>query len=45
MIILGQFFLFLHKTYVVGTHQKRLAEAFLMNTHNICCFVFIVCLC
>ena len=24
------------KTYVVGTHYKRLAEALLMNTHNIC---------
>ena len=24
------------KTYVVGTHQKRLAEALLMSTHNIC---------
>ena len=32
------FFLFLHKkktTNVVGTHQKCLSEAFLMNTHNI----------
>ena len=24
------------KTYVVGTHQKRLGEALLMSTHNIC---------
>ena len=24
------------KIYVVGTHQKRLAEALLMSTHNIC---------
>ena len=23
------------KTYVVGTHQKRLTEALLMSTHNI----------
>ena len=24
------------KTYVVGTHQKRLTEVLLMSTHNIC---------
>ena len=24
------------KTYVVGTHQKRLAKALLMSTHSIC---------
>ena len=24
------------KTYVVGTHQKRLNEALLMSTHSIC---------
>ena len=24
------------KTYVMGTHKKRLAEALLMSTHNIC---------
>ena len=24
------------KTYIVGTHKKRLAEALLMSTHNIC---------
>ena len=30
------FFLFLHKTYVVGTHKKRLIEALLMSIHNIC---------
>ena len=24
------------KTYVVGTHSKRLTEAFLMSNHNIC---------
>ena len=24
------------KTYVVGTHEKRLTEALLMNIHNIC---------
>ena len=24
------------KTYILGTHQKRLAEALLMSTHNIC---------
>ena len=24
------------KTYVVGTHKKRLAEVLLMSTHNIC---------
>ena len=24
------------KTYVVGTHNKRLGEALLMSTHNIC---------
>ena len=24
------------KTFVVGTHSKRLAEALLMSTHNIC---------
>ena len=24
------------KTYVVGTHQKHLAEALLLSTHNIC---------
>ena len=24
------------KTYVVGTYKKRLREAFLMSTHNIC---------
>ena len=24
------------KTYVVGTHLKRLTEALLMSTHNIC---------
>ena len=24
------------KTYVVGTRKKRLGEAFLMSTHNIC---------
>ena len=24
------------KTYVVGTHSKRLAKALLMSTHNIC---------
>ena len=28
-------FLFFHKKYVVGTHQKRLGEALLMSTHNI----------
>ena len=27
-------FLFLHITYVVGTHKKRLGEALLMSTHN-----------
>ena len=26
---------FLKKTYIVGTHQKRLTEALLMSTHNI----------
>ena len=26
------------KTYIVGTHKKRLAEALLMSTHNIICF-------
>ena len=29
-------FLFLMKTYFVGTHQKRLSEALLMSTYNIC---------
>ena len=29
------FFLFYHKRYVVGTHQKRLAKAFPVSTHNI----------
>ena len=24
------------KTYVAGTHRKRLGEALLMSTHNIC---------
>ena len=24
------------KTYAVGTHKKRLREALLMSTHNIC---------
>ena len=24
------------KTYLVGTHEKRLAKALLMSTHNIC---------
>ena len=24
------------KAYVVGTHLKRLAEALLMSTHNMC---------
>ena len=28
------FFLFSMKTYVVGTHQKCLAEALLMSTHS-----------
>ena len=28
------FFLFLHKLYVVGTHQKRLREMLLMITQN-----------
>ena len=29
-------FLFLHENlYVVGTHQKHLSKALLMNTHNI----------
>ena len=30
------FFLFLHENICCGTHQKRLGEALLMNTHNIC---------
>ena len=30
------FYLFFMKAYVAGTHQKRLAEALLMSTHNIC---------
>ena len=36
VIILGYCFLFLNKSYVVGTHQKALGEMFLMSTHNIC---------
>ena len=30
------FFYFYIKTYIVSTHQKRLNEALLMSTHNIC---------
>ena len=30
------FFLFLHINTYCGTHYKRLAESFLMSTHNIC---------
>ena len=29
-------FLFLHENICCGTHQKRLAKALLMSTHNIC---------
>ena len=36
MIILGIFFLFLHKTYIVGTHWKCLTKVLLMSTHNVC---------
>ena len=36
MIILGFFSYFSIKTYVVGTHWKRLVEALPMSTHNIC---------
>ena len=35
-LYLEVFFLFLHKTYVVGTHLKHLDEALLMSTQNIC---------
>ena len=35
VIILGKFFLFLHKTYVVGTHLKCFAEVHLMSTHDV----------
>ena len=35
MIIQGLFYLFLYKTYVVGTHLNRLGGAILMSTHNI----------
>ena len=34
--IVNIFVYFSIKTYVVGTHQKRLGEALLMSTHNIC---------
>ena len=30
------FFLFLHENICCGTHEKRLAEVLLINTHNIC---------
>ena len=32
----GYFSYFSMKTYVVGTHEKRITEALLMSTHNIC---------
>ena len=35
-IILLNFFI---KTYVVGAHKNRLAEAILMSTYNICFYV------
>ena len=35
MIIQDNFCQFSIKTYVVGTHHYHLAEAILMNTHNI----------
>ena len=30
------FLISLKKAYVIGTHEKRLREALLMSTHNIC---------
>ena len=35
MIIKESFCLFLHKTFVVGAHENRLANTILMSIHNI----------
>ena len=39
MTVLGYFSYFSIKTYVLGIHQKSLAEALLISTHNICYYV------
>ena len=36
--ILGRFFLFLHKTYPVATHQKCPREVLIKNAHDNICF-------